>query len=255
MQQLLYNRLLSKTEDQYGILKLNENSWKILKGELPVTLILKKEKIAITEEEEVPEYDRDLFKELKSIRLDLAEREYVPAYAIVSDNTITELATYLPQTFDELKHISGFGDYKVSKYGAHFIKPIKQFAEKNNLQSRVHLKAPKRERKQRPEKTTTNTTQHTTLSLYKDGMTIVEIAAKRNLTSSTIESHLAAFIGTGELNISKFMSLQKLNKIIEVIKATGQTVAAKPIKDLLTDDYSYGEIKMALEYFKNTNHS
>jgi uncharacterized protein YpbB len=73
---------------------------------------------------------------------------------------------------------------------------------------------------------------------------------QRNLATSTIETHLAAFIATGDLDIHKLVPAAKLKKILEVVKTTGQTFAAKPIKDLLPDDYSYGEIKMAQEYYR-----
>ena len=73
---------------------------------------------------------------------------------------------------------------------------------------------------------------------------------RRSLAPSTIESHLAAFIAAGELEIDKLVPKEKLNKIVETIRISGQTTASKPIRDLLGDEYSYGEIRMALEYYK-----
>jgi ATP-dependent DNA helicase RecQ len=254
VQQMLYHRFIDKTDDQYATLKLNEKSWKVLKGESQLRLVLRKEKEEVADEQEL-EYDKDLLKQLKSLRLDMADREHVPAYNIVADNSLVELAIYLPENFDELKQISGFGDYKVSRYGANFLKVIKQYAEEHNLPSRVNLKKPKREKREKPAKApkqATNGTQQATLSMYRDGLSVAEIAEQRGLSPITIEGHLAAFIGTGELQISSFVSAEKLDQIISIIKSTGQTVASKPIKDLLGDEFSYGEIKMAMEYYKKT---
>jgi hypothetical protein len=64
---------------------------------------------------------------------------------------------------------------------------------------------------------------------------------------------MASFIATGDLDIHKFMTKDKLNQILAIIRSTGQTVASKPIKDLLGDEFSYGEIKMAQEYYKKMN--
>jgi ATP-dependent DNA helicase RecQ len=254
VQQMLYHRFIDKTDDQYATLKLNEKSWKVLKGESQLRLVLRKEKEEVADEQEL-EYDKDLLKQLKSLRLDMADREHVPAYNIVADNSLVELAIYLPENFDELKQISGFGDYKVSRYGANFLKVIKQYAEEHNLPSRVNLKKPKREKREKPAKApkqATNGTQQATLSMYRDGLSVAEITEQRGLSPITIEGHLAAFIGTGELQISSFVSAEKLDQIISIIKSTGQTVASKPIKDLLGDEFSYGEIKMAMEYYKKT---
>lgn len=253
VQQLLYHHFIDKTEDQYATLRLTEKGWKILRGETDLKLVMKKEKEEVKTETAELEYDRELMNELKGLRNNMAEREHVPAYNIVSDNTLVELATYLPMTFNELKQISGFGDYKVGRYGAAFIKVIKQYADERMLTSRMEYKKPKRERKEKNEpkaKSPAGGTQSITLAMYRDGMSIDEIANQRNLSTVTIETHLAGFIGTGEVDIFRFMNQRKLDEIIAVIKSTGQTIAMKPVKDLMSDDYSYRDIRMALEYYK-----
>jgi ATP-dependent DNA helicase RecQ len=251
IQQLLYHRLLDKTDDQYPTLRLNEKSWKLLKGESILKLVMKKEKVEAAGEE-TPAYSKELMKSLKSLRQDMAGQEHVPAYVIVGDNTLEEMAAYLPQTFDELKQISGFGDYKVGKYGAHFLKALKQYTDENKLQSQMHLKKPKTERKERVARTEANSTMKVSLGMFKDGLSIGEIAVRRSLAPSTIESHLAAFVAAGELDISRLVSKDKLDKIVETIKITGQSTASKPIRDILGEDYSYGEIRIALEWYKRS---
>jgi ATP-dependent DNA helicase RecQ len=248
-QQLLYHKYIYKTDDQYAVLKVGDKGWKLLKGESQLMLVMKKEKAPLADDEAL-QYDSTLLKSLKGLRLDMAEREHVPAYAIVADNSLIDLATYLPQSFDELKHITGFGDYKISRYGADFLKVIKHFATEHEAVSRMHFKKPKKERKERSEKAAPGSTMQATYKLFNEGFSIAEIAAQRNLSTITIEGHLAAFVGTGELDIYRMVPKDKLDKIIEIIRSTGQNTAAKPIKDLLGDDYSYGEIKMAMEYYR-----
>jgi len=252
VQQLLYHKFIDKTEGEYQTLKLNEKGWKILKGESDLKLVMKKEKeeVAVYDEQE---YDKQLFHDLRAVRTDMADREHVPAYAIVPDNALIDLATYLPANFDEMKHISGFGDYKISKYGAGFLKIIKDYTEKHNLESKIHFKKPKKDKKAAPAKAgkpAFSATQKATLEMFREGIKIPEIAAVRNLSIATIENHLAAYVTAGELDIHKFVSRSKLEKIVSVIKSTGQVFALKPLKDLLGDEYTYGEIRMALEYYK-----
>lgn len=251
---MLQQGMLSRTDDQYATLKLNEKSWNILRGETDVKLVARKETIEKQQSEE-PEYDAALLKALRQARLRLAEQEHVPAYIIVSDDTLVELATYLPQNFGEMKQISGFGDYKIAKYGSAFLEAITDHTRTHQLASRIHLKKPKRQSKASKTNTaaTTTKTQDTTLQLFLEGQGIEEIAANRQLSPGTIENHLAAFITTGELDISKIVPQRKSQMILDAIKSSGQTYAMKPIKDLLPDDISYGEIKMAMAYYKRKN--
>jgi ATP-dependent DNA helicase RecQ len=88
------------------------------------------------------------------------------------------------------------------------------------------------------------------LNLFNDGMTIDEIATERGLAVSTIESHLTTFVAAGELDIKKLVPSDRLRTILDTVKLSGQYTAAKPIKDLLPADYTFGEIRMVLEYYK-----
>ncbi len=249
VQQLLRNKFIDKTDDQYATLKLNEKSWKILKGESQIKLVLKKEKAQIIDEEELA-YDKGLMQELKSLRLDMADRENVPAYAIVADNSLVELATYLPHSFDELKQIAGFGDYKVGRYGAGFLDVVKRYAKEHKLEGKMHFKKAKPKSKPKEAASSISPSMRGTFQLFNEGLSIPEIVQQRNLALSTIEAHLAAFVGTGELDIYRVVPKNKLDEIVGAIKTSGQAYAAKPIKDMLGDDYSYGEIKMGLEYYR-----
>jgi ATP-dependent DNA helicase RecQ len=248
-QQLLNGKYLRKTDDQYATLQMTDKGWKILRGEAQLKLVLKKpeQQSAIQKE---PDYDQTLFEQLKAIRLQFANAENVPAYAIVADNALAELATFLPRSFDDMKQISGFGDYKVGKYGGRFLDAISKYVAANNVESRMHFKKAKSVRKEKTGKPATGSTMDITLNMLNDGMNMADIASERGLALSTIESHLAAFVAAGDLDIAKVVSPEKLRTILDTVKITGQYTASKPIKDLLSDDYSYGEIRMVLEYYK-----
>ena len=102
-------------------------------------------------------------------------------------------------------------------------------------------------------KPTVSATQRATLEMFLDGVSMMDIAANRRLALTTIETHLAGFVGTGELDIDKVVPRHKLDVLLKTIKRSGQTYALKPVKDLLSDEYSYGEIRMAMEYYKKLN--
>jgi ATP-dependent DNA helicase RecQ len=254
VKQMLNNGYLERTEDQYATLQLNHKSHELLKGQAQLMLVMHKgikHQLEDAGEEDLA-YDEQLMKGLREVRYELADREHVPAYNILPDNSLVEMATYLPQNFDELKQISGFGDYKVSKYGAYFIKVLKQFAIDNKLASKIHLKAPNSTRKNTEQKQQkAGNTHMATLALFKEGIGTQEIAAQRGLSQSTIEGHLGYFVADGTLDIEQIMSRKKLDVILDAIKRSGQTAAMKPIKDVLSDEYSYGEIRIAIDYLRS----
>ncbi len=254
VKQMLNNGYLERTEDQYSTLQLNHKSHEILKGHTQFMLVMHNGvKAQVMEDEEELAYDEQLMKDLRGVRYELADREHVPAYNILPDNSLVEMATYLPQTFDELKQISGFGDYKVSKYGAFFIKILQQYAKENNVTSKVHLKVPKARASKKsaePKPASAGNTQLASLSLFREGMTMQEIADYRRLSLATIENHLSLFVTDGTIEITQLVQQGRIDKIMAAIKQSGQMVALKPVKEILGDDYSYSEIRLVFEYYR-----
>lgn len=88
------------------------------------------------------------------------------------------------------------------------------------------------------------------LSLFKEGQTIEEIAAERELVPGTIESHLASFIPTGEISIQELVPDDKRLLIQKVLEEAGEDTSASEIKEILGEDVSYGEIKAVRIYLE-----
>lgn len=87
-----------------------------------------------------------------------------------------------------------------------------------------------------------------TLDLFKSGQSIADIATARGLAISTIESHLARFISTKELDILDWIDHNKLDNLLDAINKIQQTDAAA-IRQILGNEYSFGEIKAAINYW------
>ncbi|MFA6547934.1 MAG: DNA helicase RecQ [Candidatus Magasanikbacteria bacterium] len=134
---------LKQVGSEYPILMLTEKSRDVLSGKEKVFLVkmVDKAEVALSD---LP-YEKALFLKLKLVRIDIAQKENVPAYLIFSDATLLELATYLPQTMEEVRKISGFGDIKLSKYGNIFLEAVMEYCEKYKLVSKITEKIPKRE--------------------------------------------------------------------------------------------------------------
>jgi ATP-dependent DNA helicase RecQ len=174
----------------------------------------------------------------------------VPPYVVFSDATLIEMASYLPQTTDELLKISGVGDLKLEKYGADFLFEIKKYSRANNLASRIDLKSPRREPKKRTKRDANGDNTYTiTLKLFQTGMSIDEIARLRELSKGTIETHLVRFVPTGEIKLEELVPAEKIENIRQAIIELHGDGGIGPIKEFLGEDYSYGEIRAVIADF------
>ena len=87
------------------------------------------------------------------------------------------------------------------------------------------------------------------LRLYKEGVAVREIAARRGLNETTVESHLASFIPTGEIDIKELVPEHKIDRIAAAITAVGGS-ALGPIKSKLGEDVSFGEIRAVMSHLR-----
>ena len=177
------------------------------------------------------------------MRTQLAAQENVPAYIVLSDATLVELATYLPHTPEEFHKISGFGELKIQKYAKPFGDVVLAYCKDKHLKSRVHLKVPKRQRRERPERETE--TKQQSFELFQQGNPIEKIADLRGLSPTTIEGHLAFYVQQGKIDLDQLVEPSKIQTIREAIKKTGG-VALTPIKESLGDAFSFGEIRFVM---------
>lgn len=257
IRQLLNNGFLSESNEEFSVLKLNDESRQVLfKGKKVIfkKVVEKAKAVEIDEtetEDSAPHIDAnlDLFADLKALRREFAEQENVPPYVIFSDATLMELSTYLPHTKEELHEISGFGTFKIEKYGESFIKMVVDFCHTHELGSKISEKKPKK--KKEPKKTKSSSgTFATTFELYKQNFNVEEIAEARGLSINTIQGHLTKFVVSGEIKPSELMDINKIETIIETAK-TQSILSLKAIKEELGEEFSYFEINLAVAYYKS----
>jgi len=184
---------------------------------------------------------------LKQIRRQFASQENVPPFQICHDSTLKEIVAFLPQNMNDMAMIKGMGDHRLKNYGDPFLAAVQSFCASNGLTGQMHLKeAEVRQAKRKKTKSEGSVdTQTQTLQLFESGKTIQEIADSRNLSVSTIEGHLAYFIRTGAFDVFQILSKEKFELIKDAIQKTSQP-GLSPVKNLLGDAVSYGEIRLAI---------
>lgn len=246
--ELLSSGYLQMSDNQYPVLQLTEKSKGVLfRGEkvflhAPIQITTTTKEPVVYQQ--LP-YEKELFEQLKKLRNKIAHEENVPAYLIFSDSSLIDLATYLPFTTEDLSKISGFGVYKIEKYGEAFLEQVQDYCNEQGLDTRIELKQSKRERKSKLPRERETDTKKISLDLYQNGMSIEEIAIQRTLSVSTIETHLSYYISSGKLDIADFVSPDKQEQIRTAIAKYGKG-SLRLLKENVPDTIGYGEIRFTI---------
>ncbi len=130
-------------EIDYGVIRCVANAWLRERGETPPAFTPAPKSIA-----ERPPEDDVLFGKLRAWRLEQARLEKIAPFMIFSDAVLHELASYKPQSRQELLSIKGIGENKAQKYGADVLRitaqsPNRPITQSPNSQSPVsNLQSP-----------------------------------------------------------------------------------------------------------------
>lgn len=91
-----------------------------------------------------------------------------------------------------------------------------------------------------------------TLQMFKQGKSIADICAQRGLATGTVESHLAEFITTGEVDILELVDHATVEKLIPIVAALPEAKLSV-IKEKAGEKVSYfqiGAVRNYLEWVK-----
>ena len=126
---------LERTGDEYPVLRRTRRAGEVLfhgakvaiKERIPSRAERKGERKQPVSELSIEE--NSLFETLRTLRMELAQQEGVPAYVIFSNATLADMAVKRPHLRSELMEVSGVGHVKAERYGARFLKAIRAWEE------------------------------------------------------------------------------------------------------------------------------
>ncbi|MBS6005620.1 MAG: DNA helicase RecQ [Clostridium baratii] len=261
----------SKDDLKEFINTLIANGYLNYNGEFPVVtpneksrnIVMGEEKVLFKEERKVQRIaeDNELFIILKNLRREIAENEGVPPYIVFGDNTLKEMSLRMPINKEQLLDISGVGEKKIDKYGDEFINKVKEYIENNSLE--VNFEFLNAKSKTTNSKTTKRISDkkksfEITIEELKEGRSFIDIAKDRDITVSTVMSHIYKFLSDGgkvdfEINFTNLFTKEDEEEVIRAIKKIGYN-KLKPIKEEVRDDISYDTIKyIILKYTLDNN--
>lgn len=247
---LLKSYSLKEIKDLINVF-ISENYLVLSDGEFPVVKMAQKgidilkseEKVfqRITKHKEV-KGDNSLFEILRTLRKRIAEREKVPPYIIFADSALKEMSEHLPIDEDSMSKIKGVGETKLKKYGDDFIGEIKKYLEDNN----ILVGADNGEDISIEENFEKVKSHIETYNLFNNGVSLEEIAKKRDMRILTVQDHLIRCATEGYIvDFDKFINKEHEEIILKAVEEIGST-KLKPIKEALPPRIDYMEIKAVI---------
>ena len=129
--QLIDADLLARTEGDYPVLMLTDQSMGLLRSEIDTTLyaakVPEKSRPSRTRRHDAADWegvDHALFQKLRDLRRSIAQENNVPAYVVFGDATLRDMARRRPTTPDELIEVKGVGPQKLQAFGEAFLECV-----------------------------------------------------------------------------------------------------------------------------------
>jgi len=189
--------------------------------------------------------EEGLFMRLRELRRHLVHEQNVPSHVVLSDNLLQVLARERPVSERHFLHIPGVGQRKLEAYFAPVAVEIQAYCAEFNLP--VGQEPPEEERAPRtpaPPRVPPTPTHVVTLGLYRQGLSVEEVASERGLTVNTIINHLLTQLELGEqIDLTSRISPERYQVIADAFLEVGDE-KLKPVKEFLGDEYSYDELRL-----------
>ena len=246
---LLHQGLLQQTNDGYSVLKLNALSWEVMKRQRQVLIAVPvAQKISPVSEGDKTAQTELLLQRLRSLRKQLADEQSVAPYVVFQDSTLRLMAQVQPQSLTEFGKLSGVGSHKLAQYGEKFLAEITAYRREQGISPTKHDSPGTLALKNLP-----NDTELTTLRLHQQGLSVAEIARQRNLSPSTIFTHLSQLMAKNQpVDLNQLVPLEHQQKIWQVLEILGD-VSLTPVKEQLGENYTFDEIRLVREKWRRKN--
>ena len=235
--QLIGLGFLDIDTEGYGGLKLTEKSRPVLKGDqhLDLRKPTKEEKSVRggkngkKDKSPVRPQDQPLWDALRTLRSELAGESGVPPYVIFHDATLQEMIKRRPKTSSDMNQVSGVGAQKLERYGQQFLSEIALHPLPDLLDNRL------------------SATVNETLIIYQEGLSVEEIAKRRDTKISTVYTHLADAIEVGLLDALDVLQMDQddYRAIVLTIESMEDEEKGrlKAVYEALDEQYDYGVLK------------
>jgi len=249
--QLLDDGLLERTAEERPVLRLNDASWAVMRGQRTVRLLQPKTAaVAKTrfDEESWEGVDRGLFESLRTLRREIADERGVPAYVLFSDATLRDMARVRPGAPTAFLNVRGVGERRLADLGPRFLEHIAAYCHSHDLALDAAVGGcPRRDRARRP-----NDTKDVAFELFAKGSSVDQVTATTGRALGTTWGYLAEFIETRRpQQLDPWIDQQTYRAVADAVKDVG-TVYLKPIFEHLGGKVPYEQVRLVVAHLNAT---
>jgi ATP-dependent DNA helicase RecQ len=255
--QLIGHGVLLQVGDEYPLLKLNEASWEVMRGQQEVRLVrLKRRGKGEGPERSQAEQiswegvDRDLFEALRVLRRELADEKGVAPYLVFSDATLRELARVRPSTLERMRQLYGIGDAKLREFGARFLERLTTHCAAHGLSTDNRSTTPVAAPAPKPVGARLAGRLEEAFTAFRTRTSVAEVARRLNLGVSTVIGYLEQYIKEERpASIQPWVAPDLYQRIVAAGRQVG-TDRLKPAYLLLGEVVPYDAIRLVFAHIR-----
>lgn len=186
----------------------------------------------------------ELYARLKKWRTTKALATSTPIHRVLSQKSMAKLANNLPTTLVQLFSVKGVGQKKLEKFGEEILDIIIAYCNEKYLPVAVtELKLSKKTDEVRMD------SKRISFELFNSGKAIEDIAKERGMAVSTIEGHLAWFVGSGDVSVDKLVSSEKIRIISEYFSHNDSSNLGRA-RAILGDHCSFADFRYVIQHLR-----
>lgn len=168
----------------------------------------------------------------------------MPAYVVFGDASLRDMARKRPSTLDGFRLITGVGQKKFDDYGEAFLKVIVDHCQASNVDTDVKVQLA--EPKKAPSKNAIPS-----FDLFKQGLSVTEVAEKIGRAESTTYGYLNEYIQFNNVtDPSPWIDAETAAAISAVVKDVGLG-PLKPVYVALNEEVDYSAIRIMMSCIAN----
>ncbi len=199
--------------------------------------------------------DRVLFDELRKLRRRKADEKGLPPFIVFGDATLRDMARRRPSTLPAMRHVHGVGDKKLADYGAEFVAAIVDYCHQHGIAPDANAEleeAPDPEPEAEAKPRQLSPAKATAFALFATGKSLEAVQQATGRAASTAAQYLFEFIQEHRItDPTPWLDAETCRHIGQAGLQVG-TERLKPIFDALDGQFSYDQIRIAIQCLRNT---
>jgi ATP-dependent DNA helicase RecQ len=238
------------------ILKLNQQSVEVMKGQRQVRLIQIVRKTTAeaaktrTGEISWEGVDKELFEKLRAVRMQIAQEKGVAPYIVFHDRSLRELAQSRPTTMRGFRAIYGSVERKEKEFGWRIIEAIKEHCQSQNLATDLPVHAVPQPAAA-PAGMALSASRREAAVHFKKGKSLEEVAHAMDRASSTVSQYLVEYITSEKpVSVSAWVP-ENVYKQVAAVAMEGDFGSLKTLFIKLNEKVPYEQIRVVVAHLRS----